>query len=479
MNKSQIFGGLLFPLYIFLSFFLTFPALNAQDTNPRDMIWVAGAGPLSNSWLSTRSAIENPPHAYEYDHVLNSTSYDPELGVIEAKDLLLQTIESQSDDDILSISHDYGGIVSRYAELETDKISSMIFVGVPHNGSRFLREALRSSGQNSPDIILDRALTIVGENDCEDCGVISLLRDWILDIRGGSEYLRDVEYESVIISDINNTPPSVPYVNIMGDVDPKTTTNFLGILDSRGSLSGTPTNNLKNCFIELRNQARKDLEVQRQVHVMNNWAGAIRQITSAISGVLTGLSGGEGEGGGGFNPDIIGAVGDIVNNFFKGRIERIERANEIQKETARILRCDLAVQMVAVEMNSFLGTNGGDWIEEEVEVPSLDEYRNCIDECGVDMAWGDWRSPLSCDEYCSRFIDPNNTTTITVIVYEFEGHDWVYSLFEQSLETDQRVQEIVINADHFQENLPGYIINPVLTDIFDGSYGAAFEVPKK
>lgn len=476
MNKSNNKVRVIRALIIYMSFFLITGVTYTQD--PRNMMWVEGAGPLSNSWLSTRTALENSPYGYDYNHILNSTSYDPELGVIEAKNLLLQTIQSQSEDDVLSISHDYGGIVSRYAQLETDKISSMVFVGVPHQGSRFLREALRNSGQNSPDIMIDRALAIVGENNCTDCNATSLLRTWISDIRGGSEYLRDVEYESVIISEINSTPPSVPYINIMGDVDPKTTTSFLGILDSRGSLSGNPTDNLVDCFTDLRNETRKDLRTQRQVHVMKNWGGAIRQITSAISGILTSFSGGDDEEGG-FTPDVVGAIGDAINNFIQDRIERIQRANEIQKETARILRCDLAVQMVAIEMNSFLGSNGGDWIEEEIEVNTVEAYQECMAYCGTDMAFGDWDSPLSCSEYCSQYHDPNGPpTTRTEIVYEFEGHDWVYSLFEQSIESDERVDEIVINADHFQENLPGYIIDPVLSDIFDGAYGVAFEVPK-
>lgn len=77
---------------IYMSFFLITGVTYTQD--PRNMMWVEGAGPLSNSWLSAETALENFPYGYDYNHILFSTSYNPELGVIEAKNLLLQTIQS-------------------------------------------------------------------------------------------------------------------------------------------------------------------------------------------------------------------------------------------------------------------------------------------------------------------------------------------------------------------------------------------------
>lgn len=469
MNKSQIFGGLLFPLYIFLSGCLTFAALNAQDPEPRDMMFLRGAGPFSNSWTVTGNELKN---RYSFNRIVNSDFYNPTLGVLDAKDLLLDNITSKDVDDVLCISHDYGGIIGRYTQLETDIISSMVFIGVPHQGSQFIFENLAVPGQNPTDIMLDQALEVVGQNECQFCGVLNQLRAWIEDIQEGSEYLKDIQYRSSIIENLENNPPSVPYINVIGNVEPKTFLSFISLLASRNSLGGAPNYTLINCYVDEKNAALKDLRIAEFVNEANILAGVFQQITRSISGVLEVI---------GENPDpgeALNAIGGVISSTVQIATEALEKTNELEKEKARILRCDLALQMVAVELNTLLTSNNGGFLTEEVIVSTPEDYYTCYYDCLADHALGEFDAPSSCEDHCSHY-DPNENITREVTIFKFLGHDWVYSELEQTLDTDQKVEEIVINADHFQETLKDFIIDPVLNDIFDGAYGAAFEVPKK
>lgn len=456
-------------LAIALCLLIAGPKLEAQD-EPRNMMWLGGAAPSSSGWSQTRATLQGPPYFYDYNEVLDTDFYNPTLGVVGAKDLLLQNVTAKEVDDVLCVAHDYGAIIGRYAQLETDQISAMIFVGAPHQGSRFVDELARSgaSGANSVNIMVENALAVAGEDGCADCGIAEQLRDWVASFQSASSYLADISYDDDLIKNINETPPTVPYINIIGNKVPKTDISFLGMLDSR-----MPSGNdlfLTDCFIELKNEARSNLDISKQAAIWSSLNGAFRRIAIAIDRIVR-------EFGEGDLLSINDAVNSLIRDDLRSMSSAIWAADDIQDETAKLLRCNLALNYIAVGLNGFLTIGGKGAVVSTEEV--VEDYRICMVECGVDMAWGDWPDNISCDEYCWDLYGPGGTpVTQTVYEYEFSGHDWVYTVPEQSLESSEKVADIVINANHFQETQPPFIV-PELADIFDGAYGTAFEVPKQ
>jgi hypothetical protein len=169
--------------------------------------------------------------------------------------------------------------------------------------------------------------------------------------------------------------------------------------------------------------------------------------------------------------EVAGAINDYISGQRDLILDRIKEIDELNKEAARILRCDYANSLIQIRWNEYL-TNGyqGELIETTILDPGLTA---CVEDC-QDRKEFDPLFTENCVEWCGY----EGNETITVYSYEFNGHDWVYTVGEQELHSDMQVGEsIIIRANHFQEVIPEFI-NPHLQDIFDGAYGAAFEVPK-
>ncbi|RMF24563.1 MAG: hypothetical protein D6765_11605, partial [Bacteroidetes bacterium] len=105
----------------------------------------------------------------------------------------------------------------------------------------------------------------------------------------------------------------------------------------------------------------------------------------------------------------------------------------------------------------------------------LEEYDACLTECGVDMAYGDWDLPYTCEEWCAPILDQPTTTTVVSL---YQPNDLLLTEFEQKLEGAAKVYHLV-NTNHVQETDSKVgVLADHLQDIFDGGAGAAFVIPK-
>ncbi len=108
------------------------------------------------------------------------------------------------------------------------------------------------------------------------------------------------------------------------------------------------------------------------------------------------------------------------------------------------------------------------------EIPT--DYTDCIQDCALDMAFGDWNSNLTCDEACMDLMAIIGTEMVTVILSD--PNDGLLTESEQKLDGAENEYHLM-NTNHFQEtSASNDDAVDALEDIFMGGAGAAFIVPK-
>lgn len=459
---------------ILLSWATLFPLQSIFSQNEaRDAIFPSG-GSLSRPLVDIvdyLKAEDIDGSDFNYNNVLLSPPFDITKGVKKCAEDMAVDMQSRGNSDIIGVGHDIGGLVLRQFQYESEELTAMVLMGTPNQGSRLLQHFFDPSFSD-PELLMESTLQLVAQDDCPDCGIFTMFSNWFEGIRNSS-YLEDAKRQASIIADLNSTEDNIPFINIIGDQTPKTTTSLISVLDSRRSTTNTLL--LLDCFIREQNKAEKDLEIREKVDLIKSTSGFFRNLFNTIGDAISIIT----------DPtEIFTVIGDQISANTNMAIETIETIHRNNRERARLARCNLAASYFTVEWDVLLldiSAEGVFEIEEtEVEVPVYGaDYYECLAECGEDMAFGQWRSPLSCDEYCSQFVpSESEIITTTVTIFTPPGHDWIYTVNEQNLDGSMKAgPNIVINANHFEETMTDFV-GSHLQDIFEGAYGAAFEVPK-
>ena len=420
----------------------------------RNTLWMRGTTQNSNGWGAVKSSLLIND-GYQFDDLIYSDLYNLSVGVTAASDALAGTFGS--NEDILGIAHDYGGLVLRHLQLQEPNISAMILNGVPNQGSSALSFATTSSpgDESRAEKLINRIEQIQGPDNCEDCGLLEAFRSWVESLNAGSSYLCDAKAGSSIIDDLNDNMPTVPFAILWGSDDEFSITRMM-------SSNAFPSNNdyLTECYTQQLEEARQDAKEALIRRTITNTLNFLGEVANAIGSII----------GAGDKPnpaDIISAVVDLVNATQQNTLNEIEAVKEHDEELARVLRCEFSNQLLAAEwqlgiMENAFQTEEVDWFYSEQQCEAI---------CNQ-QGWEDWYLMHVCIPDCMD--EPHPGTALVV-----PENDGLLTKAEQLLEGNAGEPYHLANTNHFQEtSVYNAALHNALTDLFDGGAGAAFIIPK-
>ncbi len=427
----------------------------------RNTVWLNGVSINSNGWTGMKQ--EMVFRGYQFDDLSNSF-YDPSLGVAGAADQVEGMIGGEQD--VLGIAHDYSGIVLRDLQLQDPSITAMILDGVPNQGSSGILAAIQKDGPSSLSKAqkMVQAVNLIKEgDDCNDCQFIEAFESWINEMEGAEDFLDDVQEGSPIIDNLNlpANMPSVPFAVLWGSINELSLTSLM----SSRAFPFSGGDHFTKCYTETLYRERLAAKTAAARRAIDSALGFFSSILSFTASILSPTT----------PAQAITAITGLLNAERTRITADIQAVAVKDAELARILRCEVANQLLAVEWQLALMNNS---LLEEIEVEVLifgDAYDECITQCGVDMAWGDWEYNLTCEEYC---VDDVEVGTEIITVFVSDPNDGLLTKREQQLDGAAKVYHL-IESNHFQETSRlKDVVNNAMVDLFEGGAGAAFIVPK-
>jgi len=449
-----------FLMYLFLSLFVI-DKLQAQQT-PRNIIWAGGSSQTSIQWVGFRQ--EMTWKGYQFNSLLDNNYQNAvSIGVLGTASYLNNRIMHHQASNVLGIGHGFGGIALRYAQLQNSNIDAMILCGTPNQGAWAIQYStfVSQDGKTATQLMVEKVEGLQAGNDCQDCGLLSIFKNWINSIESGKAYMGDLSPDSDIIKDINKAEnlPTVPYIVLYGTVD-----NFslIRMMDTRSSPGDS--DHLTRCYNERILAAQKRVEADYA-------AAVIRSVGDFLASSLKYL-------GGLIDIDEETSAGTMINllgNFITSYTQIVHRQIEADitksEELAKLLRCQIANHILEAEW--MLMQLNGQFVEEEIIIPY--DVMACYEDC--ETQFPDANSIYHCYGWCQGQDD----VSYYAKVFVREPTDGLLSESEQKLDGPLLVGDPIHlpNTNHFQETHRG---KKVLTDemesIFQGNMGAVFSVPK-
>lgn len=428
--------------------------VTATLLSQRDMLWMRGTGQTSLSWTPTTLHLSNIEN-YQFNNLIFLDVYPLSLnnGVVETANLLAGSYEGH--DDILGIAHDYGGLVLRQLQLQEPKISAMILDGVPNHGSVALEYSTSfSTGTLSPARrMVNRLERYLEQDDCNNCDVVGEFKSWLQELDNGSLYLKDAIVGSQVITNLDNSPPTVPFAIMWGSVNNFSLTKMLSSLSSPSD-----GDDFTRCYLE--SLERERLLANENFHVINNATGFFTSVLTFIGGLAEGSSGSPSPSA------VIGATANFIEDTRTRTLEEIRLVRKRDKELARILRCEFSNQLMAVEWQ--IALTGSTFETITIQVPS--SFADCEAQCNQE-GWED-----NYMNVCIWSCQNSETKSIQVVVPQ--ANDGLFSRSEQQLAGAAKTYHLP-ETNHFQETRIGQApVVAALNDLFQGGAGAAFIVPQ-
>jgi hypothetical protein len=438
--------------------------MNAQEK--RNTLWADGSTPTSKGWIMFRQGMVNWK-GYQLESLNDATYVTNAIGngVQAAADHLDGRVGSA--EAVLGIAHGFSGIALRYAQHQNSNISAMILCGVPNQGSLALDQATKAQPgfKTHPQLIIEKVEALKADNNCLDCDVTGLFKSFIDELALGKDFLIELTPEHDVIKAINEPGnlPGVPYAVLYGFQEDFSLTRML---DTRGSISDS--DHLVRCQAERIREESKHIEQLETILTIRSTNGFFANVLSVLGSFVS--------AGGGNVGAVISALGTYINNNTSRLIQEIEADAAIERELARMLRCQLANQVQEAEWMLMM-LNDFSLQEQVIELLDWQSYSTCLQHCDIGLALGGGINFVECDAFCAANA---STQTISVTAWVAEPTDGLLRVSEQKLPGALLAAEIPLpNTNHLQETL---ISNPALVeafeDLFDGSYGAAFVVPK-
>ena len=452
---------------------------NPAFTQTRNTVWLDGfRNTTSHGWGGV------PNNFYDlrgYDFVdliannADSTAeYDLSLGIFGAA----TQVEPQLDghDNVLGIAHDMGGLVLRDLANKDNTLSAMILNGVPNNGSAAINFATKSdgSGITLAQNLVEGVQAIQAGDDCSNCGLVATFQAWIDEIDNSKAVLGQMARNSSEINTLNQNPPDIPFAVLWGSMEVFSITSLMS--SKHFAFSGVGVafeDQFTKCYTERLSRDREDAKKAFFHSTIDNTVGFFGNVLNFVGGLL----------GDGVTPgDIIGSVGEFVNNAKDNIISQIEAERERDQELARILRCELANQYLATQWQLSLIAFGSFTTEEVTIGPDMSF---CEQYCWDNLDPSPYTSPThaqfgACVMDC---MDNPGTPILTETVYVAEENDGLLTEGEQLLAGADYVYHLY-DHNHFQETkLSSHsgsgTLNDALQELFDGTAGMAFEIPQQ
>ncbi|MEM9921032.1 MAG: hypothetical protein AAF990_23225 [Bacteroidota bacterium] len=439
-----------YSFYLTLLMLLT---LSSSALAQRNTIWMMGLSPTSDSWGPTQNQFALD--GYQFNDLINST-YLPATGINSAVGQVENLINNQSN--ILGIAHDYGGIVLRELQLQNPNISAMILDGVPNQGSVGISLLIDDQGvgfETSAEQLVDAIQNIKSGDECKDCQVVEAFERWIKDVKKGKSAYEEVLPNSPRIQNLD--PPTVPFAILWGN-QKDVAVSLPSFLSSIG-FPASQTDEYTTCYRGALARARQEAKDKFTISTIRNTSGLFKNIFSAVGSIIKDPKTG----------NVFKEIGNFIDNTVKSITDRITAIREKDRELARILRCEMANQLLATEWELLLIENTA-IEEEEFVIPDEALHRACIDDCEERNYYDGYNT--DCNDFCDGILGMTYTKTL----YKTQPNDGVLLRDEQLLDGASAVYELV-NTNHLQEvdlNLPP--VKEAFTDLFNGNAGAAFSL---
>lgn len=449
-------------------FLLCLLLANSPAAAQRNTIWVDGSSQTSRGWGSLKQSMGW--RGYEFNDLKETSSQYAAMvgGALSLSDYIGGRIDMHQAENVLGIAHGFGGISLRYAQHENPGIEAMILCGVPNQGSAAMRYATVSSDDQTALLqMVEATESIIGGDNCRDCGLVNLFKGWAESLE--RDFLSDVNDDSDVIANINQEGmlPTVPYLVLYGTVNDFALSRML---DSRSWLDDEPR--LSKCYSDRIEEERKRLNTNAiNALIRNNgnfFANALRYIGSVVLAAANPT------------PDMIASgLATLISGERDAIIQSIQSELESELELARMLRCQLSVQVLEAQwhlamLDGDFEATGQFW----VNTATQQDIEECIEDCDLEFPQDiDPNSHHHCLTYCNHHLSGSWTPLYT---FTAEGTNGLLRASEQQLDGPFLASPAIHlpNTNHFQQTYGGHtVLVEAFESIFQGNMGAAFIVP--
>lgn len=466
MNSYTIFTRHGFLTVVILAFFAT--SLTSQT---RSTIWLDGfRNTTSHGWGGVPNVYYDLADydfvAINRDNTNSNIDYDLNLGVFGAASQMEPQLDGH--DNVLGIAHDMGGLVLRDLANKDNSLSAMILDGVPNQGAAALNFTTVADGNEGTrtraQAIIDGAQDIIADDECENCNLIEAFKEWIDEIALNKEYLRQMRRNSEEVNTLNANPPDIPFVILWGSVEELSFSTLMSSYHSTGDNNGDIyTDCYARTLAEEKKKYQEDLVLNTIDNVVDFYGSYLEYQGTVFSDPL----------------EIISAIGDFIKDAKDNITDQIEDVRDRDQELARILRCEAAVQIINVDWNYALNEFGS-LATEEVVIGSDIVY--CEQQCHEQFE-GTNPNHAQFGACVADCMNSDNTPVLTETVYVAAPSDGL--LLENEQKLSGFVDEYHLHEhNHFQEtklssNSGVGTLNHALDELFSGSAGPAFAIPKQ
>ncbi|NBC07220.1 MAG: hypothetical protein GVY26_08505 [Bacteroidetes bacterium] len=399
------------------------------------------------------------------DNTNSNIAYDLNLGVFGAASQMEPQLDGH--ENVLGIAHDMGGLVLRDLANKDNSLSAMILNGVPNQGSAAINFAteIQVGDKTKVQLMIDGVQDIIADEECENCNLIEAFQEWMDEVENNRDVLRQMRRGSEEVNTLNASPPdNTPFVVLWGSVEELPISTMLS---SRNFPATGDDDHYTECYARRLAKRKKENQEDFVLETIDNVVNFYGSYLEYIGTVFAEPT------------EIISAVGDFIKDAKNSITGQIEDVRDRDQELASILRCEAAVQILNVEWNYALNEFGS-LTTEEVEIGPDIVY--CEQQCWEQFE-GTTPNHAQFGACVADCMNSDNTPVLTETVYVAVESDGLL------LETEQKLSGAVdeyhlYEHNHFQEtklssNSGVGTLNHALDELFSGSAGPAFTIPKQ
>ncbi len=431
----------------------------------RNTLWLEGAGASSSlDWDNTVRELEKDYDLFRVISLdgLPQTAY-PLEGNVEEETVTLDDHIRNDDrrdyDNILGIGHDFGGIVLRNLEKHNENLTAMILDGTPNQGSEFVEWAIKdgANGRSKAERVIEDVNRIKRGDSCDDCDVVGAFEDWIRDLKNGEDQYTDLTPNSPIMNDLNQNPPQIPFAIFWGS---KPDVTFTELLSNYGFTFTGDQDQFTSCYESAQSRAREQARYK--------YLTAISKAGNLFTDVLDFAGALEGDISAG---DFFSALATFISESRQDIIDILDARRELDLELDRLIRCELANQLLSIEWLLALQNGEEPVILIEGDNPSEAQcFDYCRDDCDDDQTT---RCFDNCMLSCLNGQSPLGGQRYVPLYKESDG----VLLREEQLLSGSVHDYHLSNTNHFQETNPNHgALLDHFQDLFDGNKGPEFMV---
>lgn len=444
----------------FLSLLITLALCSSLQAQQRDVLWIGGLQPSHTVFRASKDKFAND---FQINTVLVGQNYFPEQGVDAAVAALNPLVNNSSN--VLGVAHDYSGIILRKLQLENPNISAMILNGVPNQGSSVIGYATDNDGNpanlTNMEQLINKVNNIKQGDACEDCNIVGAFSSFMMELENLRDPLLYVTPDGQV-KDL--AQPTVPTAVLWGDAEMGATELFLASLMSSWSdplpLSASNKYGLYGqCIIDRRLRAREAAKTEFQIALVSSTSNFFSNLLKAVGNFINFENPSPG--------NVVSFVGDWISINTAATVSQIEVERKKNDELARLLRCEMANQVLAARYITMLTNNT--LTVGETQVPDPQAVMACYMDC---LAQEEATS-----QYCNDLCDPQFIGQQTIPAMEFAPNDGLYTKEEQLLD-GATVSIRLAGVNHFDE--PKHLhptVRQAYEDLFNGNAGPAFAIP--